>query len=217
MRSHAEGVLQFLRSHEKLWPLVLPKASVETVLRKKRGTSWTDVAEEVAKICQASPLGERLFEFGLVEVCEAVCKSRIDAIIKTLGTATVLDEAAVRKTRNEAKDSLKTVTGIGGMPDRREIEVDYRGWKLQLPVRSLEEEVQVRVSCAVRGWISGMGTVKTLPGETELCAIDEKVKFDKIDFELSGPMDASRKELHLLLSAMTVQSGEGLKDRDGRA
>eukprot|EP00971_Amphidinium_carterae_P114657 2271628-Amphidinium_carterae.3 len=211
MRSDAEGSLKFLRAHDKLWPLVLPESDVQVVLTSKHGTKWSALADEVSRICRASVLGSRLFDFALVEVCESVVSSRIASVINTLGSGAVLDEASVRKARNDAKDSLRSVTGVGSMPDRREIEVSYRGWQLKLPVRSLEDEVQVRVMCAVRGWLAAKKHVRQLPGEIELCANDAGLAFTKIENDLTGPIEASRKELQTLMAALTVQNGDGLK------
>eukprot|EP00971_Amphidinium_carterae_P323842 6436070-Amphidinium_carterae.1 len=210
MRTDNEGSIKFLRTHAKVWRLVLPEGDVNKILSSAKGTKWADLADEVGRVCQASPLGARLFDFALAEVCESVVKSRINAIIKMLGAGGRLDESSVRKARNDAKDSLRSVTGVCNLADRREIELQYRGWDMKVQVRSLEEEVSVRVMCAVRGWISAQKEVKALPGEVELCT-ETGPAFTHVEHDLKGPIEASRKELITLMNALTVQNGDSLK------
>eukprot|EP00971_Amphidinium_carterae_P145369 2880582-Amphidinium_carterae.1 len=60
---------------------------------------------------------------------------------------------------------------------KRSIEISYRGWKVPMVVKNVDDELDVRVKAELRGWACACEQLTALPAETDLCdSVDCQVK-----------------------------------------
>ena len=149
-RASMKGPAEWLESNLDLWPLVLPEAETRMLMEASSDSSWLQLSDEIQKVVDSGPLGTRLFGFAyklilgeLVE--EAICK-HVRAMLKK----TPIKEEAFVESMKQAKLAVADISGVEALPERRQIEVRYRGWPISLKIQCLADEVSFRHAAALR-------------------------------------------------------------------
>eukprot|EP00971_Amphidinium_carterae_P123746 2450856-Amphidinium_carterae.1 len=173
--------------------------------------TWPSLKSEVSAIVASSALGKHVFSFVMRGISEALVDDIMKKHIDALKSQSALTEDNIVTCRNTMKTELATVPGLSDLHDRREITLEYRGWKVKAWTKSVEEQVAMRLNTAVRGWLAQLELIPMLPGESVLCATDAALSIARVDGILFRDAKVAREHLLMVLRASSVKDGALVK------
>eukprot|EP00971_Amphidinium_carterae_P327310 6458595-Amphidinium_carterae.1 len=159
----------FLASVGGLWELVLPKASVQTLLTMPATASWDEYKSELYDVVASGSLGRQLFSFAVADmvalsVSELMAKMRAE--LYSLSSVTV---DAVTKLRKKYGDELEQLPQLDTLKHPREVSIVYRDHTMRLSVSSEYDELALVVAAAVKSVAVDCGQLTSLPAEDVFC------------------------------------------------
>ena len=169
------------RFGDSAW-LVLPK---EAAMKLLTSTSWLDAQDELA-IVTKSDIGMRLFGSGLRSVQNEIVQKRIDKAFDDLMGNGKLSESSVRDAIASILKELLGLEVLVGMPERRKVTVSYLQRNVEIPVKSMHEQVQLGFAVRWKSLAVSAGLLQPMFCELELASpidVDNDVK-GRIDVDL---------------------------------
>jgi len=202
------SITEWLDRNSSLWPLVMPKSSVEKLCKEKY--EWTAVAKEVESVCESGPLGLKLFGFALKQVMAELLASIIEKEVDTLVGSKEITDASVVSCKQACWQKIDAMKNLKSLPDRREVFVTYRGQKVKAKVACVGEEVELRIAAAVRGEAIKAGRLLALSVETELLGQCRAEKWAQVKDSVIQESSAARSLCNQLINSTADMDSEGI-------
>eukprot|EP00971_Amphidinium_carterae_P332184 6466219-Amphidinium_carterae.2 len=192
---------EFLEENEGLWQLSMPAVATERLLAlsdAEKGWAAEVVAlEEVL----GTPLGCKIFGFAATEILVARIGSVIESEVKELLKKKPITVAGVSASKQALP--LAALGDLSKVPAKRVAQCSYRQFVFDVPVRSIEEEVEVRYAAAIRGEAVACGLLSSLPGEVEVFGSPSTGQEEQVEHALIADATSARKSALLLLQGLS--------------
>ena len=160
----------FITENEDFAWLVLPKAETESVMQLASTEALSSVAAEVKFIYASSSSGARLFSCAVRSLMETEVGDIIAKGAKKLHGDGITDELRVMGIMRELDEELTNVTGIEALSGRREVTFQYRGIPVVVQVKSVQQQSEWAIRCAIREAAAQSDQLRPLPGEKDFLA-----------------------------------------------
>lgn len=199
----------FVQIHDEIIGLVLDKACVDRILGESG--SWKNVHPDLNSVVASGQLGGRLFGFALDHVLAEVVRDTIEARIEKMFEGTdVISTKAIEEAKREASATIADMENIDGLPMRRQLALDYRGFEVPLKISSVGEEIDMRCAARVKAWACSAGDLDPLFCEDLLLDRSEKASGRFAPEVLKG-MQTARSIANDSLNSETGRDGESIK------
>jgi hypothetical protein len=202
------SITEWLDRNSDLWPLVMPRSSVDKLCKEKY--EWTAVASEVESVCESGPLGLKLFGFALKQVMAELLADLIEQEVLALVNEKEITDSSVVNCKQKCWQKIEAMKNLSTLPDRREVFVTYRGQKVKAKVACIGEEVELRIAAAVRGEAIKGERLLALSVETELLGQCRAEKWAQVKDSVIQESAAARTLCNQLISSTTDMDSEGI-------
>lgn len=126
--------------------LVLPHAEMAKILACQ--TKWCDVEGELRAVTTTSKCGHRMFAWALDAVVTEHISAAMEEYSEALMAEPMINDAKDIELRKALRERLSQREG--NIPARRTVHIEYRGCVCEMQVASLHEEMELRLSAALK-------------------------------------------------------------------
>lgn len=123
---------------------------------------YTAVAGHLHKLVANATIGSLLFAHAIVAVIAAQVRACIGKHIAAMMKLTLIDHAAISKTKANIDDEIATIDNTHLLPHKREISGNYRGVTLKATTKSIQDEVNWRISLCWKGLVVHQNVLQKL-------------------------------------------------------
>eukprot|EP00971_Amphidinium_carterae_P336455 6472834-Amphidinium_carterae.2 len=195
------GPQHWLESHRGIASLVLPLSAVDKVLALSENASFTSVSSELATLVAGSNLGAKLFGWSTQCIVDAQIQTIVCDEVRNLAERKKVTEAAFVEAVGRAHERVVALSeSKTWLEKKREVEIHYGDWALQMTVSGADEEIQLHMRAAVRHWCVSLGLLSSLPAEQQLVAGAENLAVEHIEESLYKKAESARVTAHKLLA-----------------
>eukprot|EP00971_Amphidinium_carterae_P347731 6489879-Amphidinium_carterae.2 len=161
--------LQFIKVYTPVVFLSLPRAEAELIDQMAPDATLMSHKTAFKTLAASSKLGERLFSSAVRRIVTQEVQETVDsAISRVMDKAGPLTEVELRRHQRSITETVESIEGIKMIDARRTVRIEYRGIPIDLPVKSLADEVNLRVMTRVRAALAASEALLALPGERAL-------------------------------------------------
>eukprot|EP00971_Amphidinium_carterae_P241916 4803364-Amphidinium_carterae.1 len=112
-----------------------------------------------------------------------------------------IDMSVLRATKASVWAEVEKLVGLHTVPARRKCAVYYRGWKIELSVKCVMEQIDIALHAACRGWAVAQERMNALPGEKDLCLLAEKMPRAEVGMDVIGKACEARDYIGRVIDA----------------
>ena len=128
--------------------LLLNTVRVDAIMAATGG--WTSVAREISATVQGSKLGERMFGFAQAYVVGESLAVELAQGLEQLTTKPTVDGDDISAARSAMAVKVVELSADDILCGRRTVAMEYLGLKLEVPVKDVYEEVEMRIACIIK-------------------------------------------------------------------
>jgi hypothetical protein len=128
--------------------LLLNTVHVDAIMAATGG--WTSVAREISATVQGSKLGERMFGFAQAYVVGESLAVVFAQGLEQLTTKPTVDSDDISAARSAMAAKVVELSADDILCGRRTVAMEYLGLKLEVPVKDVYEEVEMRIACIIK-------------------------------------------------------------------
>ena len=128
--------------------LLLNTVHVDAIMAATGG--WTSVAREISATVQGSKLGERMFGFAQAYVVGESLAVVFAQGLEQLTTKPTVDGDDISAARSAMAAKVVELSADDILCGRRTVAMEYLGLKLEVPVKDVYEEVEMRIACIIK-------------------------------------------------------------------
>ena len=154
------------------------------------GKDWKKTCgSAIVRLVQSSAVGEAMFTALIGPIVGDTLKTTLEEELVNLWSTQKekVDDAVVAEWTEKLLTKADTIDGIDQLESRRLVTLTYRGAELQVPIRCMAEEVQMRIMCVVKGIAVQSKVLSALHAEV-LLGYDKD--FYKVKFEIDKQLVA---------------------------
>ena len=183
----------------------MPVREVNAVAGLNDKREFSEVSDQLFTVIDSSMLGEKMFGWA----AKHLLGERVDKILKSeteeLGKKESITFEEFHTCFQSCMAKLQEIKGIEELPEKRTVQLSYRGWALQSLVSSLTHHAETHLMVALRGWAVEAGSLDALPGEAALCTTQSH---KKIEDKLLHAARACRGFCVRVLKSESCKSGD---------
>ena len=150
----------FLELYEQQWPLLLPEEAVKTIMGHEG--AWVDVEAELVAVAGSSCLGRELFGVCCSQVlAEKVASVIRKHVVRLFGQNKLISQDVYDTAKRAALAELQACH-LEGLPDRRKVELWYRGCAFHTTITCLGDEVEHKFNVELKAHAAASNLIPKL-------------------------------------------------------
>ena len=205
---------EWLHTHDDIWPFVLPKDAVLKLTKLGKNEPWEKAKAELVAVTGAGQLGKRLFGYAMKEIADSEVTTIINEAAESIWDMGSITRLSIADLTRKTEEKLSLVEGVQSLDGTRVVDVDYRGYVVQLQVKDLPQQVFLTFQATVRGYAAEAGTLEELPAEKQLCGSSSRAKDGVVEAGMLRDAASARAYARKVLQAADGRDGKTMMDRN---
>ena len=204
---------EWLAAHADVWPFVLPQDSVQRLLSVAKEEPWATAKSDVVAVTSSGLLGMKLFGYAMKEIADTDVTTIINDAAVGIWSMQAITRKSMADLIHDTEKKVDAVEGVQSPQGTRVVEIDYRGYVVEMEVKDLHQQVYLTFQAALRGYASESGDLEALPAEKQLCGSSNRAQRGVVEGALLCDAKSSRAYARKVLMAAGGSDGKSMMDR----